>query len=737
MERLFKITSKAKQHVIWLAGRLVGVWWAIVFAGRGRFKYNSESPLGVTKIRLMRIPPDQRFSRPLMTLKVELETFDLAELPPYLALSYTWGPAEPGGKESFDPWEMRPIAISSSRFDIYPNLFHALSQLERSKVVGWIWADAVCINQEDVAERNAQVSIMDIIYKNASKTVMWLGKERAATSKAAQLLASVADMAKQAALQISESEMLGEPMDVKDPNAFDRYGMPALTLDDWYTLADIYGRRYFGRLWMVQELALSRQVEVMCGKATIEWYHIGIFASLLLNSNWLNSVFLTYPLGKAPTSISRIHLGAANAAGLYIIRLWVTGEDSTLVAAIDRYNWAAHLDDSSENLGVVMLRLFEATKGFTSTDVRDRIFSFYGVLKQISLSNGREPVDWYFKPDYRLNEKEVFSRFCQGLITETKSLDVLMFAGEYISRRVEGLPSWVPEFTANHSFMIQNLTLSQGSAKVDVGGTSGAGKFFASFDGARIAVNGSEIGKVAQIGETWIDYYKNKALTGTFLALYGQVEPIYQFTNQPRSEVLWRTLAMDQDRSGHRPAPDAIGKAFRDWITLVIFNRLSNLIKVGLTGTEVNQLNAIVSILAKQESPVGLFLPTWQETRDDLIRCGWMAPGIGTAPGKLPDAQEYLNKWGKSSRKFESITLFTMTYRRTFATDIGHFGSGPQGLQLGDSVWAIAGCSVPLILRKISEDDQDYRLIGEAYVHGVMNGEAVSEDSEWKQICLC
>ena len=38
-----------------------------------------------------------------------------------------------------------------------------------------MWADAVCINQNDLDERSSQVSIMSKIYKYAKNCQIWLG----------------------------------------------------------------------------------------------------------------------------------------------------------------------------------------------------------------------------------------------------------------------------------------------------------------------------------------------------------------------------------------------------------------------------------------------------------------------------------------------------------------------------------------------------------------------------------
>jgi hypothetical protein len=57
------------------------------------------------------------------------------------------------------------------------------------------------------------------------------------------------------------------------------------------------------------------------------------------------------------------------------------------------------------------------------------------------------------------------------------------------------------------------------------------------------------------------------------------------------------------------------------------------------------------------------------------------------------------------------------------------FGLAPTSAQEGDLICILFGCSVPVILRRVGPpDDHFYYLIGEAYVHGIMDGEALSKD---------
>lgn len=62
--------------------------------------------------------------------------------------------------------------------------------------------------------------------------------------------------------------------------------------------------------------------------------------------------------------------------------------------------------------------------------------------------------------------------------------------------------------------------------------------------------------------------------------------------------------------------------------------------------------------------------------------------------------------------------------RKTCSTDSGYFGLVPSHCEEGDLVCCLAGGSVPYVLRQ-SDDGNDFKLVGECYIHGVMQGEAL------------
>ncbi|PMD57267.1 uncharacterized protein K444DRAFT_483861, partial [Hyaloscypha bicolor E] len=69
--------------------------------------------------------------------------------------------------------------------------------------------------------------------------------------------------------------------------------------------------------------------------------------------------------------------------------------------------------------------------------------------------------------------------------------------------------------------------------------------------------------------------------------------------------------------------------------------------------------------------------------------------------------------------------------RRFFVTKKGYFGIGPAELEEGDEIYILAGGKVPLVLRPLPESQPNtFELVGDCYVHGVMDGEAVTEPTQ-------
>ena len=89
-----------------------------------------------------------------------------------------------------------------------------------------------------------------------------------------------------------------------------------------------------------------------------------------------------------------------------------------------------------------------------------------------------------------------------------------------------------------------------------------------------------------------------------------------------------------------------------------------------------------------------------------------------------PDVAYTSSLAAKEAHIFNEMVIKACNGHRFFRTQKGYMGLGPKDIRNGDTVSVLLGGQVSFILRKL---DDTYMLIGESYVHGIMNGEAVDD----------
>ncbi len=72
--------------------------------------------------------------------------------------------------------------------------------------------------------------------------------------------------------------------------------------------------------------------------------------------------------------------------------------------------------------------------------------------------------------------------------------------------------------------------------------------------------------------------------------------------------------------------------------------------------------------------------------------------------------------------------------RIPFLTSKGRLGLGPNTMLLGDTVSILLGCQTPFVLRKTEVGH--YRIVGEAYLEGTMNGELMDDKAKMKELTI-
>jgi hypothetical protein len=98
----------------------------------------------------------------------------------------------------------------------------------------------------------------------------------------------------------------------------------------------------------------------------------------------------------------------------------------------------------------------------------------------------------------------------------------------------------------------------------------------------------------------------------------------------------------------------------------------------------------------------------------------------GTLANATDESGGYEASWRLPASRLD--ILYRHNGRRPFITEKGHLGLGPKDMKEGDVVSIIFGAEAPLILREVGGDEGKgtFELVGEAYVNGVMDGEAMN-----------
>lgn len=309
--------------------------------------------------------------------------------PHYEALSYTWGTKD-------EPEIAYVIDLEHgeneecTKLAIYQNLASAFRHLRYINDTRIFWVDAICINQEDIPERNKQVKRMANIYKLAYRVVAWLGSEECESKQGLATLQYIGDQ-----IEATKTGSLVRAPGTKDPDMW--MNAHCFSFDDqtWQTLLAVLERSWLYRLWCWQEISLSSRPTVLqCGHDQIRWAVFWKAVLCLHNKERLPSVMFR-----------------------------------------ERCRHIAYLtSDATKQPMSVMLDL---SRSKSCADPRDKIYGLLGLTAPV-LTAG-------IKTDYSLPVEQVYKDTFLAHAAITQRLELLKHC--FLATRRTGGPSWVPDWS--------------------------------------------------------------------------------------------------------------------------------------------------------------------------------------------------------------------------------------------------------------------------------------------------
>lgn len=368
---------------------------------------------GPTEIRGFLLSPDIDTSPILGSLQV-IDLDRKLQTKQYTALSYLWG----------DQAEPEQIFIDGHPFFVGKNLAWALKRL-RGYLRGernLIWADAVCINQADIHERESQVKLMGRVYEQATRVIGELGHRGGGEAELEGLIEvmvntrrriygdSYRELTSTTAVNLDSLVAL-----LRERNPDVTHGYP--TLDSiglapksrsawtwWRVLIDL---PYFRRIWIRQEFSLPSKMTLLFGELPIEADDLSCCAALM---------YLVDPVGEVQDTQALVAVRSLGRQRAQVHHTGAGGKAKETQRLLNKLRHSRRAD---------------------ATDLRDKI---YGMLNMAS-----DEEDFLSSVSYAASDEmtTVVKKFARLFVEKGQAMKMLYQVDSRMSKTLD-IPSWVP-----------------------------------------------------------------------------------------------------------------------------------------------------------------------------------------------------------------------------------------------------------------------------------------------------
>ncbi|KAL8977518.1 MAG: hypothetical protein Q9205_006694 [Flavoplaca limonia] len=613
--------------------------------GQHRFTYR---PLGQKRreIRLVQLSRELRDAsngKSVPFLRMHHASFDGENLPQYCALSYTWGPSLKGAVLiKYKKMPAREVQVSTNLLDALCH-FARLSDQTSENVRRFFWIDQLCINQNDKDEKNHQVAMMTEIFGQAMMTNVWLGSRQATMS---------CEVVKKRDQDVSRiRKVISNDPELHDDHSSASQGvdriLSELSKDDWeklHALADFCAHPWFGRAWVVQEVATSSNVIVHWEGGKCKW---SSFRNLRLLLNWLIRRILVAKVYHDMTAVDLL------------------GRSLTTLQMIVSQS----LKPPRTRPLIELIRLMLMCGKTRATQPEDLIYSVMGI------ASDRDTCG--IQVDYKKHYTEIFTAAALQFL---KTLGAQALAWSCQRTKINDpprLPSWVTDLRLQFDFMvIEAMSLHRFDLSSKQFSAAGNRNFEYTVDEKRekLSIRTFYVDRVVEVksfrftaehlasgGSIPLQYQARLADYGEFFDFAADRVPT-RYDDTIREEIHWRVPIADRYFDGGANVVRRAGLEVKEWCKAILHP-------------------------------------------DDPLSASAIS----------------------MSAKYK--TLMFMKPHVVFLTATGYIGLGGWETVEGDEVHLVQGSDLPFLLRRT---EGHYQLVSQAYVHGIVDGELVDDNTEFQ-----
>jgi hypothetical protein len=647
-------------------------------------------PLPAKTIRLLRLHSSKCEDDPISCCLYRINIDEMGGN--FDALSYTWGdpygPVKETHQEGYTANRDREIICNGITVLITRNLLDFLTTARKhghfSSDAKPLWVDSVCINQEDLDEKAHQVRFMTSIYRCAQEVVVWVGKPDTDIKEAENLIWALKkhDIQDLHDMQPKRIEDLGH-------NNMFLKGV-ADKKESWIALGNLLMRTWFSRIWVIQEVGLGGKAKLYFGDLTIKYKYLDHFAECYQHSWWVEKYFLRIFSYKDP------HMIYSEAIQTQLVH------NISALGHLEQTRTLMELGCPYNYFNIIMI-----SKCFDSTDPRDKIFAILGLLSNI---------DSFGLPDYRLDPVELYTKIFSMTVAEEGTTVFALIDPREPSSKVQNLPSWCPDYS------VKNTYTSDYTATYAPGNSAGnrwkdAMNIGLLEDRSQFRVRIVPIDNISMVGESMTEFLMTGNCPG-WISILSSMPNIYEKTGDNKIDVFWRQWVRNREMREHNARP-IVGECFARWLIVRIARAIHYAVdeKVGLSIKE----SAMKSFTELSQLDTTGILPT----PDELER--YLSPSDTDDESVLTPKTTRKQPEGLGMEAYFHYEDQTprVKDRMFFCKDEGYLGIGPYTLEKGDMMCLFCGAPCPFIIRKHSDNDGCYELVGPAYVHGLMSEDEV------------
>ncbi|KAL2754100.1 hypothetical protein ACRALDRAFT_1093265 [Sodiomyces alcalophilus JCM 7366] len=601
------------------------------------------------QIRLLKFIRDEnRISAILKTFAVD------QPLPPYHSISYAWALDGNGPTKSFTlQVDQRLLPVLDSLEPFFQTL-RSKGMLLDGK---WWWIDSICINQADLEERAQQLQHMQLIYCQAEQVIAWLGEASSDSDLAINFIKFLDQTARRKPSVAELRSMLQA----------DHYRA------HWTALANFLARKWWSRIWTVQEFVRPTSLSFWCGMRNVS--RVAVCRSIKV-ADQCTSVGIKGMIAFSHGNNRR--------------RAWNLYKAGKKPGA---------------NLSLSLVALAAYFCCMDATDDRDRLYGLMALCTNPSI----------LQVDYFLSAPEVYLRFTQSFIEEHKSLDVICLASTYSALPGSLRPSWVPDWQKRNPVVIPSMA-SQ-SCKTHVGNLRGPDHL--EFDAS---VHYSASHNTAAVYE-----FEGSALHARGVV----VDTVDGLAGSTNFEMVQSSEWNSAQCSGCSDSMCSTTELLISVCRSLVLDRKDRYLRYAMPTADFfwDFMCLLARIVTQSDPSTPKELQEWfRWTRSlqihgrsfESILLHARAQDDYGSTGAAPNEDEYYHDTF-FGRFFDTVVRLSL---RLMVSRNGRIGMVTEKAMKGDLVCVLFGCSIPVLLRK-SESKDGFSLVGECFLDGYMTGAAL------------